>query len=81
MGHPAIQDLKKPWQSRVRKDSQVTGAIELAFLRGEQAGREAAIEQAAYQAELRARVFGGEPTTTNEQLIVEHIVSAIRKLK
>lgn len=40
MAQPNIADLKKPWDGRVRKDMQVTGAIELAYLRGEQAGRD-----------------------------------------
>jgi hypothetical protein len=43
--------------------------------------RNKAFEDAASQAELRAKVFGGEPTTRNEQQIVEHIAAAIRSLK
>jgi hypothetical protein len=37
------EDLKKPWANRMRRDTQVAGAIELAFLRGEQSGREKTI--------------------------------------
>lgn len=38
------------------------------------------LEAAAKQADLRRDVFGGEPTTANERLIVEHIAAAIRAL-
>lgn len=43
--------------------------------------RRVAIEECAHIAELRQTVFGGEPTTRNEQQIVEHIVAAIRRLQ
>ena len=43
--------------------------------------RNKVIEEAAKQADLRERVFGGEPTTSNEQQIVQHIAAAIRNLK
>lgn len=35
-----VENLKGPWQSRIRMDKAVTGAIELSFLRGYQAGYE-----------------------------------------
>lgn len=38
--NPSTVELKKPWNSRVRMDKNVTGAIEVAFLRGYQAGYE-----------------------------------------
>ena len=37
-------------------------------------------EECARQAELRSTVFGGEPTTANEQQLAEHIASAIRSM-
>lgn len=46
-----------------------------------QGDRNRVLEEAAKIADLRARVFGGEPTTRNEQQIVEHIAAAIRALK
>jgi hypothetical protein len=54
-----------------------TAALKLILRRA----RDQAFEEAAKAAELRMRVFGGEPTTDNERLIVEHIVAAIRALK
>ena len=45
------------------------------------AARNAALEDAAHNADLRSRVFGGEPTTGNEYLLVRSIVDAIRDLK
>lgn len=35
-----VADLKKPWQTRIKTDKTVTGHIELAYLRGYQAGVE-----------------------------------------
>lgn len=35
-----VRELTKPWRSRVRMDRSVTGAINLAYLRGYQAGYE-----------------------------------------
>jgi hypothetical protein len=39
MSSEAIADLKRPWKNRVREDRNVTGALELAYLRGRHAGR------------------------------------------
>lgn len=33
-----IHDLRHRWNNRVRKDREVLGAVELAFMRGYQAG-------------------------------------------
>ena len=35
-------------------------------------------EACAQMVDLRATIFGGEPTTPNERMIVEHIAAAIR---
>jgi len=40
-----VADLKRPFNNRVRVDGQVTGAIELAYLRGFQAGVESVIDE------------------------------------
>lgn len=37
-----VADLKRPFKNRLRHDSAAAGAIELAYLRGEQAGFERA---------------------------------------
>lgn len=37
-----VADLKRPYKTRARVDSEASGAIELAYWRGEQAGFERA---------------------------------------
>lgn len=58
----------------------MTDTIAAALTTAHAAGRRDMREEAAKCAELRAYVFGGEPTTENERQIVEHIIAAVRAL-
>lgn len=55
-------------------EKQLADDIEALILRERAEEREAC----ARCADLRAGVFGGEPTTPNEQMLAEHIAAAIR---
>lgn len=64
------QELYGQWRNGNLRPSLIAAALRKAKKEG--------MEEAAKIAQLRALVFGGEPTTDNERLIVEHIVQAIR---
>mgnify|MGYP001567611047 CR=1 FL=1 len=71
----SVADLKRPFKTRLYKNSSAAGAIELAYERGRQAGAEDECERCAKIAERYERKCG----SVNGRAAALEISSAIRR--